>query len=141
MGTIDEVGEHRPVERPLRIVIADDHLEYRAGLVRAIGRHRGLELVGEAADGVELLELLRDTAADLALVDVRMPRLGGLDACRRLQGPDAPAVYLLTGGDTTTLTTPACDAGAAGLLSKDLARDEICARLAAGSSPGGPPLV
>ena len=113
----------------LRIVIADDHETYRRGLARAIRRFGTLDLVGEAADGAEALEVIREASPDVALLDVRMPGLDGLEIARRLRELGGITVVLLTGSSTEELTTAADAAGVRALLSKDLARDEICRRL------------
>jgi DNA-binding NarL/FixJ family response regulator len=113
----------------LRVVIADDHETYRRGLARAIGRFDALELVGEAADGAQALTLIREASPDVALLDVRMPGLDGLEIARQLREHDGTTVVLLTGSSTDELTAAAEAAGVQALLSKDLARDDICRRL------------
>jgi DNA-binding NarL/FixJ family response regulator len=113
----------------LRVVIADDHETYRRGLARAIRRFGTLELVGEAGDGAEALALIREASPDIALLDVRMPGLDGLEVARRLRELGGPAVVLLTGSSTDELSAAAEAAGVEALLSKDLARDDICRRL------------
>jgi two-component system nitrate/nitrite response regulator NarL len=119
-------GGPRAARAPLRVVIADDHESYRQGLARAIRRFGTLELVGEAADGFEALEIILERSPDVALLDVRMPGLDGLEVARRLRDLGGIAVVLLTGSDVEELAGAAATAGAAHLLSKDLARDEIC---------------
>jgi DNA-binding NarL/FixJ family response regulator len=114
-----------------RVVIADDHETYRRGLARAIRRFGTLDLVGEAGDGDEALQVILERSPDVALLDVRMPGLDGLEVARRLRDLRGVAVVLLTGSDTAELQGAAQAAGVAELLSKDLARDEICRRLLA----------
>jgi two-component system nitrate/nitrite response regulator NarL len=111
------------------VVIADDHETYRKGLARAIRRFGTLDLVGEAADGLEALAIVREASPDVALLDVRMPGLDGLEIARRLRELGGVHVVLLTGSATQTLRAAAEAAGAHALLSKDLARDDICRRL------------
>jgi two-component system nitrate/nitrite response regulator NarL len=113
----------------LRVVIADDHETYRRGLARAIRRFGTLELVGEASDGDEALALIREASPDIAVLDVRMPGLDGLEIARRLRELGGTTVVLLTGSSTEELATAAEAAGVQALLSKDLARDDICHRL------------
>ncbi len=115
----------------LRVVIADDHETYRRGLARAIRRFGTLELVGEAADGTQALALIREASPDIALLDVRMPGLDGLEVARRLRELGGTTVVLLTGSSTDELAAAADAAGVQALLSKDLARDDICRRLLA----------
>jgi two-component system nitrate/nitrite response regulator NarL len=125
-------GGHRVAGREtMRIVIADDHETYRRGLARAIRRFGTLDLVGEAADGEAALDVIRELSPDIALLDVRMPGLDGLEVARRLRDLGGVTVVLLTGSSTEELTGAADAAGAAALLSKDMARDDICRRLLA----------
>jgi two-component system nitrate/nitrite response regulator NarL len=122
-------GGHAAPRQTMRVVIADDHETYRSGLARAIRRFGTLDLVGEAADGVEALEVVREASPDVALLDVRMPGLDGLEVARRLRELGGVHVVLLTGSATESLTAAAEAAGVRALLSKDLARDDICRRL------------
>ena len=115
----------------MRVVIADDHETYRRGLARAIRRFGTLDLVGEAADGSEALEVILEVSPDVALLDVRMPELDGLEVARRLRDLGGITVVLLTGSDTHELRGAASAAGVAELLSKAMARDDICRRLLA----------
>jgi len=115
----------------MRIVIADDHETYRRGLARAIRRFGTLDLVGEASDGAHALEVILELSPDIALLDVRMPGLDGLEVARRLRDLGGITVVLLTGSDIDALTGAAGAAGVAELLSKDLWRDDICRRLLA----------
>ncbi len=127
-----DVGGPRPAHREtMRIVIADDHETYRRGLARAIRRFGTLDLVGEASDGAQALEVIREASPDVALLDVRMPGLDGLEVARRLSELGGVRVVLLTGSGTDELTAAAQAAGVHLLLSKDLARDDICRRLLA----------
>src|SRR5438045_50040 len=71
--------------QPKRIVIADDHELARAGLRSMLTDQRGIEVVGEAANGREGLELCRRLQPDLALVDIRMPEMDGLVTCRAIK--------------------------------------------------------
>jgi two-component system nitrate/nitrite response regulator NarL len=124
-------GRRSTTRETMRIVIADDHETYRQGLARAIRRFGTLDLVGEAADGTEALRIILEVSPDLALLDVRMPGLDGLEIARRLRDLGGILVVLLTGSDTGELAGAAEAAGVADLLSKDMARDEICRRLLA----------
>jgi DNA-binding NarL/FixJ family response regulator len=126
-----DAGGPAVTRQAVRVVIADDHETYRKGLARAIRRFGTLDLVGEAADGVEALTVVREASPDVALLDVRMPGLDGLEVARRLQELGGVRVVLLTGSATQTLSAAAEAAGARALLSKDLARDDICRRLLA----------
>lgn len=81
---------------PTRLVVADDHLLYQQGLVRALDGHRGFLVIGLAADGLSALAMIRELVPDLALLDVRMPILDGVDIvyALALHGPDVPVVLL-----------------------------------------------
>src|SRR6266567_8917089 len=87
----------RQKAKPARLVIADDHELARAGLRAMLTGQRGLELVGEAANGREALALCRRLQPDLALIDVRMPEQDGLATCRAIkQECPAMSVILIT---------------------------------------------
>src|SRR5438045_3423953 len=70
--------------RRIRVIVAEDHPLYRDGLVRAICSSPRLELVGEAENGSEAEELIDELAPDVALLDVKMPALGGIEVCERI---------------------------------------------------------
>ena len=116
---------------PVRVVLADDAGEMRALLRWALLREDDVVVVGEASDGAEALRVIREASPDIALLDVRMPELDGLEVARRLNELGGIMVVLLTGSSTDELATAAEAAGVRALLSKDLARDDICRRLLA----------
>ena len=126
-------GRKAPARR-MRVLIADDHAGYRAGMVRLIGEHPQLQVAGEAADGREALAAIVALQPDVALLDVLMPGLTGLDVCRRLRA-DASAprthVVLITGAPDRTLAAQAAAAGAVALLAKETPPLMICAQLVA----------
>jgi two-component system, NarL family, response regulator NreC len=70
---------------PYRIILADDHTLVRQGIKKILAENPGLEVIGEAADGQEALELLEKSPPDLAILDVQMPRMGGLEAAKRIK--------------------------------------------------------
>ncbi|HET8951411.1 MAG TPA: response regulator transcription factor, partial [Solirubrobacteraceae bacterium] len=131
-----ERAEHLDAARPVtattvcRLVVADDHPLYREGIVRALRAHGGFEVVAEAADGAEALRLIREHEPDLALLDVRMPGLDGVDVVHALaiRGPDVPVV-LLSAFTDVPLVESALAAGAAGYLDKREDRRVLCERL------------
>lgn len=112
-----------------RVVIADDHPLFREGLVRAISANLSLEVVGVAADGVEALTLIEEMQPDVALLDVRMPRLDGIDVCEsvaRRVPPLSTRVVLLSAYMEPSLLWHAAVAGASGYMSKESSRTDIC---------------
>ena len=113
--------------RRIGVVVADDHPLYRDGLVRAIASVAELELLGEAGDGAEAEELILALRPDVALVDVKMPVLGGVELCERLARRGASTrVLMISAYLDPSLVARAVAAGAAGYLGKDASRDEIC---------------
>ncbi len=110
----------------IRIVIADDHPIVREGLRSLIRYQTDMTLVGEADDGAHLLPLLATLAPDVVLIDLRMPRLGGLDLLRRIQEQSpAPACLVLSSYDEPAYVMAAIEAGARGYLLKHSAHAMI----------------
>ena len=110
----------------LRIIIADDHTLVRAGLVTLINRMPDAEVVGEAGDGRELLKLVRELQPDVALMDIAMPGLNGLEAAERVHN-DYPKikVVILSMHANEEYVAQALKAGASGYLLKDAATAEL----------------
>lgn len=105
---------------PLRVLVADDQDLVRAGF-RLILERAGLEVVGEAADGVEAVEQARAHLPDVVVMDIRMPRLDGIEATRRIVAlPNPPRVLALTTFDIDEYVYGAIRAGASGFLLKDV---------------------
>ncbi|MDP9845377.1 response regulator [Streptosporangium lutulentum] len=103
----------------IRIVIADDQAMVRAGLRLIVESEPGMEVVGEASDGIEAVEVARDTRPDLVLMDISMPRMDGLTAAKRLlDRPDPPKVVMLTTFDTDENLYTALRTGTSGFLLK-----------------------
>jgi len=106
----------------IRVAIADDHSLVRQGLRRYLETAEGIEVVGEAADGVELLALLEDAPAEIALVDIRMPEMDGLEAARQIRERfPAVGVIMLSAYDDRQFVVEAVRSGARGYVLK--ARD------------------
>jgi DNA-binding NarL/FixJ family response regulator len=105
----------------IRVLLADDQALVRDGFRSIIEREDDLVVVAEAGDGAEAVAAARRTRPDVVLMDLRMPRLGGLDATRQLLGqPGPPRVLVLTTYDTDENVVEALRAGASGFLLKDI---------------------
>ena len=111
----------------IRVVLADDQDLVRAGLAMLVSSQLDLRVVGQAADGVAAVSLLGAMDADVVLMDVRMPRLDGVEATRRIIGqrPDAPQIIVLTTFDLDEYAFAALQAGASGFLLKDADPEEL----------------
>jgi DNA-binding NarL/FixJ family response regulator len=106
----------------IRVMIADDQAMVRTGFGMIIGAQPDMEVVGEAADGVEAVAMARRLRPDVALFDIRMPRMDGLEALRLLSGPgvvDPIKVVVVTTFDLDEYVHQALRNGAAGFLLKD----------------------
>ncbi|MBB4079160.1 DNA-binding NarL/FixJ family response regulator [Lewinella aquimaris] len=111
---------------PTKILLADDHALVRDGIRRLLEDDADLEVVGEANDGEEMLQLIRDVKPDLAIVDIRMPKLNGIDAVRKLRRDGDPTPCLmLSMHDSEEYVLQSIDAGAFGYLLKDASREEF----------------
>ena len=113
----------------IRVLVADDQVLVRTGLRTILEDASGIEVVGEAADGVEAVERTAALTPDLVLMDVRMPRMDGIAATRLVrERPDPPRVLVLTTFDLDEYVYAALRAGASGFLLKDaLAADLVMA--------------
>lgn len=111
---------------PVRVVLVDDQELVRTGFRLVLRREPEIEVVGEADDGAAAIELLRTVQADVVIMDVRMPRMGGVDATRQIRsaaaasGLDRPRVLILTTFDLDEYAFEAIKAGASGFLLKDV---------------------
>jgi DNA-binding NarL/FixJ family response regulator len=112
----------------IRVLLADDQALVRAGFRMILEAQKDIEVVGEAGDGAEAIELARAHAPDVVLMDVRMPRLDGIAATRDIVGErPATRVLVLTTFDLDDYVYDALTAGASGFLLKDVGRDDLVA--------------
>ena len=112
----------------IRVVVVDDQQMVRAGFRMVIDSQPDLTVVGEAGDGAAAVQLLRTTAADVVLMDIRMPGTDGLEATRQVTAlPEAPRVVVLTTFDLDEYVVAAIGAGASGFLLKDAPPEEMLA--------------
>jgi DNA-binding NarL/FixJ family response regulator len=111
----------------VRVLIADDQALVRAGFRKILEADAGIEVVGEAADGFEAVEAARALEPDVVLMDIRMPRLDGLEATRQLadRGKECPRVLVLTTFGLEEYVYEALRAGASGFLLKDVPPEQL----------------
>lgn len=114
----------------IRVVVVDDHPVVRDGVVATISAAPDVEVVGQASDGPEAVEVAAALAPDVVVMDLRMPGGGGVEAVRkmRVQGVTA-AVLVLTTYDTDSETVAAIEAGATGYLLKDSSASTLVAAI------------
>jgi two-component system nitrate/nitrite response regulator NarL len=111
----------------VRVLVADDHPVYREGIVRAVKERPDLEFVGEAGDGREALERVRELSPDVAVLDIRMPGLDGTQVLNALRRDGIKTeVLFLSAFLESELAYRTVAEGAKGYLSKESARQEIC---------------
>jgi DNA-binding NarL/FixJ family response regulator len=125
-GATGEADDARPVPDPIRVLIVDDHALFRRGLEMVLAEEGDLELVGEASDGAEAVEKAGEALPDVVLMDIRMPKSSGIEACRAMKevAPSAKIV-MLTISDEEEDLFEAIRAGASGYLLKDIPYDEV----------------
>lgn len=121
----------------IKLVLADDHTMVRQGIAALLERHDRFELAGQAADGRQVLELIEETRPEIAIVDVIMPRLGGLDVLEEVQRRRLPTkLVLLTMHADPKSAARALEAGAAGYVLKDNAFEDLVYALHAVAAGG-----
>jgi NarL family two-component system response regulator LiaR len=114
----------------IRVLLVDDHGVVRQGLRRFLELQPDIEVVGEAESGRGLVELVRDSGADLVLMDIVMPEVDGIDAIRALRGASpATRVLVLSSFADDAQVFAAVQAGAAGYLLKDVRPDDLAAAI------------
>ncbi|MEU9243109.1 response regulator transcription factor [Streptomyces shenzhenensis] len=116
----------------IRVMLVDDQVLLRTGFRMVLAAQPDMEVVAEAGDGVEALQVLKATAVDVVLMDVRMPKLDGVEATRRICAePDAPKVLILTTFDLDEYAFSGLKAGASGFMLKDVPPGELLAAIRA----------
>jgi two-component system NarL family response regulator len=113
-------------DEPIRVLIVDDHALFRRGLVMVLEQEKDIDLVGEAGDGAEAVNIAQDTMPDVVLMDVRMPRRGGIEATSQIKAL-APhiKILMLTISDEEADLYDAIKAGASGYLLKEISIEEV----------------
>jgi DNA-binding NarL/FixJ family response regulator len=119
-------------EARARILVVDDQRLFSAGLVRLLAEDERLDIVGQAADGLEAIQMVEQTKPDLVLMDLKMPRLDGVETTRRLlaANPDLK-ILVLTAFEADTYVVQALRAGASGYLLKDAAASAVVSAIIA----------
>ncbi|MDQ6935873.1 MAG: response regulator transcription factor [Actinomycetota bacterium] len=111
---------------PVRVLVADDQELFRRGLTMLLGVEPDIDVVGEAGDGVTATELAESLMPDVILLDVRMPKRSGLEACVRIKEQvPATRIIMLTVSDEENDLYEAVKSGASGYLLKDSSIDEV----------------
>jgi DNA-binding NarL/FixJ family response regulator len=116
----------RVTDKPIRLLLADDQQLLRTGFRMVLGTEPDLDIVGEAGDGVEAVDLARRLLPDVVLMDIRMPRLDGVAATRAIVTARLPVrVLILTTFDLDEYVVGALRAGASGFLAKDVPATDL----------------
>ena len=120
------------VVEPIRVLVVDDHALFRRGLQMVLEQEPDIEVVGEASDGSEAVEVAAETLPDIVLMDVRMPKRGGIDACTAIHDAVPSAkIIMLTISDEEADLYDAIKAGAMGYLLKEISIEEVASAIRA----------
>src|SRR5829696_1664706 len=128
MVRFGQTGEVREMEEttPARVLIADDHALVREGLRTMLSGEDGIEVIAEAHDGQQALNICRDLKPDLVLMDVRMPVMDGLEATKRIKAEmPQTSVMMVTMHENPDYLFEAIKAGAAGYVLKDASGERL----------------
>ncbi|MDT9690945.1 response regulator transcription factor [Streptomyces sp. P9(2023)] len=109
----------------IRVVVADDQELVRSGFSMILDVQPDIEVVAEAGDGAEAVAAVRAHSPDVALLDIRMPRMDGIEACRAISAESGCRSVMLTTFDSDAYVYEALHAGASGFLLKDVRRDDL----------------
>ena len=110
---------------PVSVLVADDQRLVRTGFRVILASEPDIDVVGEAADGVEAVQLAREPQPDVVLMDIRMPQLDGLEATRKVLAESRSRVVILTTFDSDEYVYEALRAGVSGFLLKDAPADQL----------------
>src|SRR5215475_13647929 len=117
---------------PIRVLVVDDHALFRRGLEMVLAQESDIEVVGEAGDGAEAVEKAADLLPDVVLMDVRMPRRSGIEACTAIKDvTPTTRIIMLTISDEENDLYDAIKAGATGYLLKEISIDEVATAIRA----------
>ena len=116
----------------IRVLVVDDHALFRRGLEMVLAQEPDIDVVGEAGDGSEALDLACELTPDIVLMDIRMPRRGGIDACTAIKDVvPSTKIVMLTISDEEVDLYEAIKAGASGYLLKEISIDEVASAIRA----------
>ncbi len=126
MGDVGDPGAQLTAEDGIRVLICDDHALFRRGLVMVLESEDGIEVVAEAEDGEDAVAKAAEAAPDVILMDVRMPKMSGIDATRAIAEVVPTAkILMLTVSDDEEDLYEAVKAGATGYLLKEISIEEV----------------
>jgi two-component system NarL family response regulator len=121
-----QAADARRQPEPIRVLIADDHALFRRGLEMVLEEEDDIDLVGQASDGSEARVKVGESLPDVVLMDIRMPRSTGIEACRAMkEAVPSTKIVMLTISDEEEDLFEAIRAGASGYLLKDIPLDEV----------------
>jgi len=119
-------GDDEVVPEAIRVLICDDHALFRRGLIMVLESEEGIEEVAEAEDGKEAIQQAEEVVPDVVLMDVRMPRMSGIEATRVIvESVPTAKVLMLTVSDDEEDLYEAVKAGATGYLLKEISIEEV----------------
>jgi DNA-binding NarL/FixJ family response regulator len=117
---------------PIRVLVVDDHALFRRGLEMVLEQEPDIDVVGEAEDGADALSKATETTPDIVLMDVRMPKRGGIDACTAIKAAvPSSKIIMLTISDEEADLYDAIKAGAMGYLLKEISIEEVASAIRA----------
>jgi DNA-binding NarL/FixJ family response regulator len=115
-----------PTTKTIRILVADDHLVYRIGIRNLLASEPGFEVIGEAPDGLQAIDMYRSLRPDVLLLDLRMPQKNGIEVVQAIRREDPGArILVVTSYQTEEEIFQVLQAGALGYVLKDVGRDTL----------------